>query len=110
MTTRGRPNGSTTRLPGKTTCLYIENTTREWLKNNRYTPTIALKYTPDWHDKMNQLAEEVSELRRSIERYEKDLLRLQSENIELLRLKNKFLDKIRRENRNGIQTTSTELY
>jgi hypothetical protein len=107
--TKGRPKGSTTRAPGKNTCLYIEDTTKEWLEKNRYTPTKALFYAPDWHDKMTALAEEVNQLRRTNERQEKEILKLQTENIDLLRLRNKFLDKIRKEANHGTKTESAEI-
>jgi hypothetical protein len=79
----------------RTTSINIEQKTEEWLKNKGMKATFALNNAPEWHERLTQQETEIIELRKFREENQGKMIKLQTENIDLLRFRIKVIEEMK---------------
>lgn len=81
------------------TSVRVPLSTREWIKHRQDGTTIAsiIKYGPIWRDRMEELADENRELLENIKAAQAKIIKLEGENVELLRFKARTAERLKTE-------------
>lgn len=78
------------------TSVCIEPMTDAWIKRTGIKPTFIVNNGTEWYDRLIEQGNELKELREFKMKADIKINRLQEENIDLLRFRNKVLEKIRK--------------
>lgn len=97
----GRPKGTTARRDGKVTTIHVNNETREYALSRGMSLSSMMNHTPLWHRRMEELAEEIIELRQGVQKKDAIIQQQYKEIGELQNFKNKVLKKWNEERENG---------
>jgi dihydroorotase len=81
----------------RTTGITVNKATDIKMKEKGMKPTYIVNNALEWHDRLIEQNRELKELREFKSTADIKIRRLQEENIDLLRFKNKVLEKIRKE-------------
>ena len=76
----------------------IEQRTDIWLQEKGMKISYLTNNAPEWHDRMTEQAKELKELREFKAIADIKINRLQTENLDLIRFKNKVLERMRQKN------------
>lgn len=85
---RGRPYGSTRKEPGKTSTVHVPETTRAWLENVHLPLSWLVAHAPKWYEKMHTQTDDIKDLREGAAKKDALIMRLTTENAELMKFKN----------------------
>ena len=80
----------------RVTSICIEPRTDIWIKYKGIKPTFIINNAPEWYDRMMEQGEELKVLREFKMKADIKLHRLLEENVDLLRFRNKVLEKMRK--------------
>lgn len=95
----GRPVGTIRRESGSATSVWINDSTRKWCEENRFSFNHVINHAPTWQERMYALTAECSELREGMEKKNALIQKLHAENADLLR----FKDKVRQSMEQGVR-------
>lgn len=82
-------------LRTKITTVRVEGATRKWLAENNIHLSGMVRFAPIWKDRMDSLLGENRDLKTGNERKDLLIMKLNAENAELLRFKNRVQEQLR---------------
>lgn len=92
----GRPRGSVHREPGRTTTVHMPERVEKWIKDHKISFSAYVAQATEWHDRMLDQGEDLSDLRENMAAAQKKLSVLTEENLELTKFKQRTVDRLRK--------------